>query len=71
MTLRTKYLRPTGHVWMRIDTQLCVLARRTALAARRARYRFFEHLRTITAYIAFNDWTHLLQSIADPKARPP
>jgi hypothetical protein len=52
-------------------SQLCVLAWRTALAARGARYRFFEHLRTITAYIVFNDWTHLLQSIADPKARPP
>jgi hypothetical protein len=52
-------------------TQLCVLAWRTALAARGARYRFFEHLRTITAYIVFNDWTHRLQSIADPKARPP
>jgi hypothetical protein len=51
--------------------QLCVLAWRTALAARGARYRFFEHLRTITAYIVFNDWPHLLQSIADPKARPP
>jgi hypothetical protein len=52
-------------------SQLCVLAWRTALAARGARYRFFEHLRTITAYIVFNDWPHLLQSIADPKARPP
>ena len=51
--------------------QLCVLAWRTALAARGARYRFFEHLRTITAYIVFNDWPHLLQSIADPNARPP
>src|ERR1700738_237547 len=51
--------------------QLCVLAWRTALAARGARYRFFEHLRTITAYIVFHDWPHLLQSIADPKARPP
>jgi len=52
-------------------SQLCVLAWRTALAARGARYRFFEHLRTITAYIVFNDWPHLLQSITDPKARPP
>jgi len=51
--------------------QLSVLAWRTALAARGARYRFFEHLRTITAYIVFNDWPHLLQAIADPKARPP
>lgn len=51
--------------------QLCVLAWRTALAARGARYRFFEHLRTITAYIVFDDWPHLLNAIADPKARPP
>jgi hypothetical protein len=51
--------------------QLCVLAWRTALAARGARYRFFEHLRTITAYIVFVDWPHLLRAIADPKARPP
>lgn len=51
--------------------QLCVLAWRTALAARGARYRFFEHLRTITAYIVFDDWPHLLQAITDPKARPP
>ena len=50
---------------------LCVLAWRTALAARGARYRFFEHLRTITAYIVFDDWPHLLRSIADPKARSP
>jgi hypothetical protein len=52
-------------------SQLCVLAWRNAMAARGARYRFFEHLRTITAYIVFKDWTHLLQAIADPKARPP
>jgi hypothetical protein len=52
-------------------SQICVLAWRTAMAARGARYRFFEHLRTITAYIVFNDWPHLLQSITDPKARPP
>ena len=51
--------------------QLCVLAWRTAVAARGARYRFFEHLRTITAYIVFADWPHLLHAIADPKARPP
>jgi hypothetical protein len=52
-------------------SQLCVLAWRAALAARGARYRFFEHLRTITAYIVFDDWPHLLQAIADPQARPP
>lgn len=51
--------------------QLCVLAWRTAVAARGAKYRFFEHLRTITAYIVFDDWNHLLHAIIDPKARPP
>ena len=50
---------------------LCVLAWRTAVAARGARYRFFEHLRTITAYIVFPNWQFLLAAIADPKARPP
>ena len=52
-------------------SQLCVLAWRNAMAAKGARYRFFEHLRTITAYIVFDDWSHLLQAIADPKARSP
>ncbi len=52
-------------------SQLCVLAWRAAMAAKGARYRFFEHLRTITAYIVFDNWNHLLQSIADPKARSP
>jgi hypothetical protein len=52
-------------------SQLCVLAWRNAMAARGARYRFFEHLRTITAYIVFSDWTQLLNAIANPKARPP
>ena len=49
----------------------CVLAWRTALAARGAKSRFFEHLRTITAYIVFPDWQSLLGAITDPKARPP
>ncbi len=34
---------------------LCVLAWRAAMAARGARYRFFEHRRTITACIVFPD----------------
>jgi hypothetical protein len=50
---------------------LCVLAWRTAVAARGAKYRFFEHLRTITAYIVFPNWHSLLTAIADPKAQPP
>ena len=52
-------------------SQLCVLAWRNASAARGARYRFFEHLRTVTAYIVFDDWPHLLNTIIDPKARAP
>src|SRR3954469_21995928 len=39
---------------------LCVLAWRTAVATRGAKYRFFEHLRTITAYIVFPNWDSLL-----------
>jgi hypothetical protein len=35
------------------------------------KYRFFEHLRTITAYIVFPNWQSLLGAITDPKARPP
>ena len=50
---------------------ISALAWRTAVAARGASYRFFEHLRTITAYIVFPDWDALLTTIADPKARPP
>jgi hypothetical protein len=50
---------------------LCVLAWRTAIAAKGAKYRFFEHLRTITAYIVFPDWQSLLATITDPKARSP
>jgi len=33
--------------------------------------RFFEHLRTITAYIVFPTWDGLLAAIADLNARPP
>ena len=50
---------------------ISALAWRNAVAARGASYRFFEHLRTITAYIVFPDWTSLLTAIADPEARPP
>jgi hypothetical protein len=50
---------------------LGVLAWRAAVIARGVRYRFFEHLRTITAYVVFRDWTHLLQSIAAAAVRPP
>ena len=51
--------------------QLRVLAWRNAMATCGARYRFFEHLRTVTAYIVFDDWLHLLNTIIDPKAQAP
>jgi len=41
------------------------------MAARKANYRFFEHLRTITAYVVFHDWEQLLGSITDAAIRPP
>jgi hypothetical protein len=50
---------------------LGVLAWRTAVIARGPTYRFFEHLRTITAYVVFQDWPHLLWSIAAAAIRPP
>ncbi len=52
-------------------SQIAVLAWKNAVAARGASYRFFEHLRTITAYVIFPDWHTLLVAIANPKARPP
>lgn len=51
--------------------ELAMLAWRDAIAARGARYRFFEHLRTITIYVVFNGWEHLLHSIAAAALRPP
>ena len=50
---------------------LAVLAWRAAVVARGPKYRFFEHLRTITAYVVFQHWDHLLQSIAAAAIRPP
>jgi hypothetical protein len=50
---------------------LAVLAWRQAVIARGATYRFFEHLRTITAYVIFQDWDHLLRSITAAAIRPP
>jgi hypothetical protein len=38
--------------------------------ARGPTYCYFEHGRTITAYVVFQDWPHLLRSIA-PAVRPP
>jgi hypothetical protein len=50
---------------------LAALAWRAALAACGATYRFFENLRTITAYVVFRDWPHLLQAITAADLRPP
>jgi hypothetical protein len=35
-----------------------------ALVAKRARKRFFEHIRTITAYLVFPDWPTLMVGTA-------
>jgi len=51
--------------------RLAVLAWREAVVARGAAYRFFEHLRTVTAYVVFYSWDHLLRSIAAAAVRPP
>lgn len=51
--------------------RLAVLAWREAVIARGATYRFFEHLRTVTVYVVFQDWNHLLRSIAAAAIRPP
>jgi len=41
----------------------------TARTAKRTRKRFFEHIRTITAYLVFPDWQTLMQTLID--SRPP
>ncbi|HEV7879187.1 transposase, partial [Bradyrhizobium sp.] len=41
-----------------------------ARAAKRARKRFFEHIRTITAYLVFPNWRTLLQTLIDSKPPP-
>ena len=38
-----------------------------ARTAKRARTRFFEHIRTITAYLIFPDWRTLMQTLIDSK----
>lgn len=47
------------------------LAWRDAVVACGATYRFFEELRTITRYVLFQGWNHLLQSIIASDLRPP
>ena len=51
--------------------RLGCLAWAEAMAARQANYRFFEHLRSITAYVVFHDWEQLPGSITDTAVRPP
>ena len=51
--------------------RLAVLAWREAVIARGATYRFFEHPRTVTIYVVFETWDHLLRSIAAAAVRPP
>jgi hypothetical protein len=41
-----------------------------AREAKRARKRFFEHMRTITAYLVFPDWKTLMQTLIDSKPPP-
>jgi len=50
---------------------LGVVAWRAAVIARGPKYRFFEHLRTITTYVVFQDWDHLIETIAAAAIRPP
>ena len=42
----------------------------TARTAKRARKRFFEHIRTITAYLVFPDRQALMQTLIDSKPPP-
>ena len=49
----------------------CLEQRWTAArTAKRARTRFFEHIRTITAYLVFPDWVTLMQTLIDSKPPP-
>ena len=41
-----------------------------ARTAKRARTRFFEHIRTITAYLVFPNWSTLMQTLIDSKPPP-
>ena len=41
-----------------------------ARTAKRARKRFFEHIRTITAYLVFPNWQSLMQTLIDSKPPP-
>ena len=54
-----------------VAAHLAMLAWREAVAACGATYRFFENLRTITAYVVFVDWPHLLRAMTTADLRPP
>jgi hypothetical protein len=41
-----------------------------ARQAKRARKRFFEHIRTVTAYLVFPDWRTFMQTLIDSKPPP-
>jgi hypothetical protein len=56
---------------MHTAARLAVLAWKAAMHTTGAIYRFFEHLRTVTTYVVFQSWDHLLRSIADAAIRPP
>ena len=51
--------------------RLAVLAWRKAVIARGPKYRFFEHLRTVTVYVVFESWDQVLRSIEAAAVRPP
>jgi Na+-transporting methylmalonyl-CoA/oxaloacetate decarboxylase gamma subunit len=51
--------------------RLAVRAWKAAMETAGAVYRFFEHLRIVTAYVVFQNWDHVLRSIAEATIRPP
>ena len=60
--------KPLADIW---GTPMIVHVWRQAMAARGPRYNFFEHLRTVTSYVVFEGWDHLLRSIEAAAVRPP
>jgi hypothetical protein len=49
--------------------QDCEVFASNSRRAKRARKRFFEHIRTITAYLVFPDWKTLMTTLI--KSKPP
>jgi hypothetical protein len=70
-TLAGPRRRQFTRLWVPYRRHARVLDWRQAVIARGATYRSFEHLRTITAYVIFQDWDHLLRSITAAAIRPP